>query len=308
MATLLWLPGCERDPHGRALPWAETSDPKGCLHTTEGSGWPPYQGWTVHPHFTVLPLPGRGVRVKQHVRLDGASFALRNTPGGVETNRDRVYQVELIGTATRNGPGLAWRDADDVVLAALYRTLIRPLSEEVGIPLSALPFRDEAAVPGHRLGGARFDGYSGWLGHQHVPENSHWDPGPFPWDRMIKVGDDDMPLTVEDKAWIRGELATATRKAAEDAWAAELIKAPAREPDPITNKTWQPRSFPGLILDGIDELRQRQAPTPTVDVPKLAEALAAALAARLPAGAGVDVDAHELAAAVVDEFTDRLTT
>lgn len=201
-----WLPAAVRDPHGRSLAWTETSDPKGCLHTTETSGWPSYQDWTVNPHGTVMPVPNKTVVVHQHVPFTRASFSLRNEAGGVQTNTDFVFQFELIGTADPNGPGYYWPQADDTVLLALYDQVIHPLSAAFGIPLRAPTFQAYPASYGAasgtnnvRMSGSAFDTYSGWLGHQHVPENVHGDPGAFPWARMIRLAQerDDMPTIKE---------------------------------------------------------------------------------------------------------------
>jgi hypothetical protein len=34
---------------------------------------------------------------------------------------------------------------------------------------------------------AQFDTYSGWHGHEHVPQNDHGDPGAFPWARLVAL-------------------------------------------------------------------------------------------------------------------------
>jgi hypothetical protein len=189
-----WLPKAFRNQKGRALAWTQKTDPKGCLHTTESSDWPTYTNWTVQPHATVKPHPGQGVEIRQHVPFTHASFSLKNLPGGVQTNTDFVFQFELIGTSERGGPGLYWPDADGVVLLALYDDLIQPLSTAFNIPLIAPVFQPYPASYGPkgktntvRFTGAHFDTYSGWLGHQHIPENVHGDPGAFPWARMLAL-------------------------------------------------------------------------------------------------------------------------
>lgn len=197
MSTMLWLPAAKRDPHGRSLTFTEKTDPKGCLHTTETSGWPSYAGWTVHPHATVMPKKNVGVEIHQHVDFAHASFSLRNLSGGVETNRDYVFQFELIGTCTKGGPGYYWPDADDAVLKDLYIKLIKPLSDAYKIPLVIPGFQAYPASAGARkpagpsntvrLSGSAFDNFSGWVGHENVPENVHGDPGLFPWARMLAL-------------------------------------------------------------------------------------------------------------------------
>lgn len=186
---MLWLPDATRHEYGTSGgTWTDTGDPKGCLHTTEGGGWPSYDSGAKAPHATVMPIPGKGVQVRQHTPFDRAARALRNPPGGVQTNRDRVYQFELIGTCAKGGPGYYWPDADDAVLADLYRKVIHPVSVAFGIPEIAPQWLAYPASYGNsrvRMSGSQFDHYTGWLGHQHVPENDHGDPGAFPWSRMI---------------------------------------------------------------------------------------------------------------------------
>jgi hypothetical protein len=216
---MLWLPEATRDPHGRTLTWSSHRNPKGCLHTTETLGWPTYQSWTVHPHATVKPIPGKGVEIRQHVPFDQASFSLRNLPGGVETNRDYVFQFELIGTCDRGGQPFKagayyWPDADNAVLLDLHRKVIAPLSRAYDIPIHAPVFQ---AYPGSagardapsnavRMRGASFDDYTGWLGHQHVPENVHGDPGAFPWNRMNAMHAASQEDILATKAELRAEI------------------------------------------------------------------------------------------------------
>lgn len=194
MAAVTWLPGARKTPHGAALTYTDTGEPKGCLHTTETGRPSGYRGWKVPPHLEVEAIPGKGVNVQQFIPLDRAAFALRNAPGGAQTNRDGVVQIELIGSCDpkliRTHRYYDWSKADDAVLLDLARKVIVPISNARGIPLRALRF---SAYPGSagrwsgRLSGPAWDAYSGWLGHQHAPENVHGDPGAFPWDRMITV-------------------------------------------------------------------------------------------------------------------------
>lgn len=199
-----WLPAAIREPHPRPFPWVETANPKGCLHTTETSGRANYRGWTVMPHAEVLPIPGKGVEVKQFLPFSQASFALRHERPQ-PTNGDFIFQFELVGTCDPHGPGYFWPNADVAVLADLWHKVIKPLDLAFLIPFKA-PVWD--AYPGetnrHRMTDAQFDTYSGWLGHQHVPQNDHGDPGAFPWVRLAAIAkadlekDDDMPLSDDD--------------------------------------------------------------------------------------------------------------
>jgi len=203
--ALLWLPDATKDQHSTGLTWTETTDPKGLLHTTEGNSWPTYQGWTIEPHATVMPTADKGVTIRQHIPFDHGSFSLQHTETQ-PTNTDFVFQFELVGTCDPNGPASCyyWPEADDAVLLDLFNKVIKPLSDAYDIPLHTPKWLAYPASFGDtsvRLTNAQFDIFTGWLGHEHVPQNSHGDPGLFPWGRMMAIGAD-MPLTDDDVAKI----------------------------------------------------------------------------------------------------------
>jgi hypothetical protein len=234
-----WLPAASRDAHGKTLTRATTAHPKGVIHTTEGVSWPSYSGWTIHPHATVKPIPGKGVEIRQHVPADHASFALRHTRA-TETNRANAFQVELIGTSDPGSIKGAydWTNPDDAVLKDLYETLFVPAHELFGIPLRStvtwVKYPDSYGNTKSRLSDSEWLKYSGWLGHQHVPQNLHGDPGHFPWAR-ISAMEDDLPLTDSDVKRIAD--AVAKRVLTIDG----IIAAPAE--DAKANEHWQLQSY-----------------------------------------------------------------
>ena len=67
MAAVTWLPGARKTPHGAALTYTDTGEPKGCLHTTETGRPSGYRGWKVPPHLEVEAIPGKGVNVQQFI-------------------------------------------------------------------------------------------------------------------------------------------------------------------------------------------------------------------------------------------------
>jgi hypothetical protein len=141
--------------------------PKLVWHTTEGYGLPSYSG--SHPHFTIDPATGK---LYQHVPITSGAYALQNLSGGVETNRDGAIQVEIIGFASRMA-SLPESHYDH--LADLARWIERHcrVPRKCGVRFIA------SASGATRMSGGAWDGYAGHLGHQHVPENDHWDPGGF---------------------------------------------------------------------------------------------------------------------------------
>lgn len=142
-------------------------------HTTEGSGLPAYSG--SHPHFTLNPQTGA---LYQHIDIRSGAMALRNLEGGVETNRARAIQVELIGFAAASG---GWSDEAYRHIAELARWI----EKHAGVArASSVRFGGAGNLPS-RLSGQAWLDYRGHLGHQHVPENDHWDPGAFKIDKVI---------------------------------------------------------------------------------------------------------------------------
>jgi hypothetical protein len=118
--------------------------------------------------------------------------SLVNLPGGVETNRrGGVYQIEIVGRAV-DVPNY-----DD----AWYERLRVRLVEVCGFTgtpyVFPLPFQPYPQSYGKNLVRLNYDDWltvEGLVGHQHVPENDHGDPGALDITRLQK--DDDM--TIDD--------------------------------------------------------------------------------------------------------------
>jgi hypothetical protein len=161
----------------------------GVLHTTQGSSLSSALGafrdnnsW---PHITC----GGPDRVKiQHLSLDVPARALFNTSAGGRTNREPlVVQIEILGRAEES------HDWPEEYLEWLGSEVVGPVARAVGIPLttSVTFFGEDAgfvlaeATSRQRLSAEAYDTYAGWLGHQHVPENKHWDPGKLDVQRIF---------------------------------------------------------------------------------------------------------------------------
>lgn len=197
MSEDVWLDGYDIEViSGRpGLDYADDDESvKILLHTTEGhsvaGALGAYRNGTGCPHVTVDLA--RGVYV-QHVPLNKGAYALRNGRGGVETNRERVYQIEIVGFASE------FKDTDWHMALAL--NVIRPIMDAMGdvpvvFPEVGFLGVDEAYGYGSRtrMTGPEWLGFSGILGHQHVPENTHWDPGVVDVDllKSFLIGDESM--------------------------------------------------------------------------------------------------------------------
>ena len=194
----------------RPLPGAGTytGGPKRLvLHTTEGwsieSAEAAYRAKDIAPHFTVDFAARRWV---QHIDTASSSSAMRNEPGGVQTNRDGAIQIEIVGFAAHTqdmaDDDLRWLGR--IVLTVCSREGIDPRRHPAFVGTEAGTIATTTAP--QRMTDAAWDAFDGVCGHQHVPENHHWDPGRFPYDRMLALAEgadpgDDMPLT--EAEWTR---------------------------------------------------------------------------------------------------------
>lgn len=154
---------------------------RGVLHTTEcatyGGARTAYLASRVSPHFTI------GTEgCWQHVDVDRAASALVNIIGGVETNRLSAIQIEVVGFADQPN----WPDR----LVAAVRDLMIWIEAETGVVPWAPPLWGGLDAYGlrtpYRMTDETWLKFNGWCGHQHVPENAHWDPGRIPIDRLLE--------------------------------------------------------------------------------------------------------------------------
>jgi hypothetical protein len=162
--------------------WAPGYVNKLVVHTTESSGFHPgltYFGHTGWPHWT----NDRDGTLWQHMDADAPARALKNAPGGVETNRGGAWQVENVGFAAMGDAALT---AEQV---ATLRRLVAELHRRRGLQMHTLP---AGAIPGsakvdapQRLTLNQWRVFGGIAGHRHVPENDHWDPGAFNLERLL---------------------------------------------------------------------------------------------------------------------------
>lgn len=140
-------------------------------HTTEGGSaagaFAAFKKNRSDPHFTV-----DATTIYQHIDTTQAGRALRNTGGGVETNRLGAIQIEVVGTATKPKPRAVLEN-----VARLCRWIEKthniPATWPSGPPKPAVNGKDPG---GHNRNAANWTSKGGHYGHCHVPENHHWDP------------------------------------------------------------------------------------------------------------------------------------
>lgn len=183
-----WYPLAKKDPFQDAGGFIEGYSWRGVLHTTEGTSYAGARSAYAQgkaPHFTASFEGGR-FQCWQHIPLNKAARALANPPGGIETNRARCIQIELVakaassGTLQReylNGIGrlMRWIESN----TQIKRTALTFHSGTEGITLATV-------TSPIRLKPREWITFNGWCGHQHVPENAHWDPGAIDIDYLLK--------------------------------------------------------------------------------------------------------------------------
>jgi hypothetical protein len=159
---------------------------RGVLHTTEGRSFSPrkdsYGGWhTAYPHFTLIQTD-TGVAIFQHLPIDVAARALKNKRGGVQTNRARTIQIEIVGKAAESS------DFSEQMLTAIS-SWMRWVEAETGVlpiaPLEFIGWEGAGEAAKSRMSSNEWMAFNGWCGHQHVPENDHWDPGRINIGRLL---------------------------------------------------------------------------------------------------------------------------
>jgi hypothetical protein len=162
---------------------------RGVIHTTESKSYTPstksYYGHHNPPHFTMVkPGDSDEVKVYQHYPITVAARALENHKGGVQTNRQSAIQIEI-----------AWKAAqiDKLPFAMVIKLWdwMRWVEDQTGIKRwITRKFQGPEASGLHspaRMTDAEWNDFNGWCGHQHVPENSHWDPGKLDIDAVTRV-------------------------------------------------------------------------------------------------------------------------
>lgn len=287
----------------------------GVMHTTEGYTVPSYDGGAVAPNITGLPdIANKKIKWYQHFDVDCSSRALVNASGGVQTNTLNAFQIELVGTcdpthrltwgSKKAGVDyLFWPDAPDWALAEVAK-LVKWLADNHGFKLvSTVTWKaypgSYGASNGVRLSGAQWLDYYGWLGHQHVPENLHGDPGDLDMAKILAYAKGSITGSSDNVALTKDDI--------HNIWYADEIPAqpePYNNPDWDTNKTWTVKyAVYTTVRAGreanarLEELKGRLA---TADS-KLDSLKAQVESLQL---AGIDLDA--LAAKVADVLHDRL--
>jgi hypothetical protein len=118
-----------------------------------------------------------------------------NLSGGVETNRANAIQLEIIcysakGIADQAPASRLWvGNLPDTAYADIREWLVW-LAETHQVNPTVWPGKQalssaQANAPAFRMTAAQWNVFNGVCGHQHVPENTHWDPGALDWSKLV---------------------------------------------------------------------------------------------------------------------------
>lgn len=184
----------------------------GVVHTTEGRTLDDYGNGSMAPNITGVPnIGGRKIQWFQHFDVDESARALENKLGGVQTNTANAFQIELVGTCD-DSKATVWGSAQ-VGVSYLYwpaapewalnevAWLVAWLNTNHKIPLTCvkdwIAYGKDARRPGitpasyganpARMTFAQWQKFTGWCGHEHVPENVHGDPGKMNFPHVIDL-------------------------------------------------------------------------------------------------------------------------
>ena len=172
---------------------------RGVIHETQTTTVPGYGGGTRAPHFTI----DRDGTIYQHTDTYLAARALYNASGGVQTNRQGKYclQVEVVAFSTTIGGD--WTPEQVTALQQL-------------VAIGAVSYDIKPEFPLEQGGGSQYGlnnpvemsadewvNFNAWCAHQHVPENTHWDVGNEPLGVVFDMFKEQTMLTPEEEQFVR---------------------------------------------------------------------------------------------------------
>lgn len=161
----LWMPGAERRDRS-GTPWQVDCPPRGVLHITAGHGDPTptldaKRAWS---GFAVLE---DGTKIQYISMAEGDRSLIHSE--GTPTNGAHAKQIEIACPtldAVRNLPAAQVKSLKEIMR----------FIEENGSVERACNVSFAKPV---RLTNAAWLAIQGWVGHCHVPQNDHPDPGPI---------------------------------------------------------------------------------------------------------------------------------
>lgn len=167
---------------------------RGTVHTTETRGfYQPSNGGSPY-HMQFRDLGNNQVEIRQYFPFNKAPRSLRNLSGGVQTNRQGVYHPNIcIVEYAKNAQKWPTYFLNEIA------RFMRWAEGQYGIRRRSYRARGGGGeCYGYnspcRMSNAEWVGWSGWGGHQNVPENTHWDAGRIDWEYLMTMGAGEIPV------------------------------------------------------------------------------------------------------------------
>lgn len=180
-----WHPRAKRAPASReglsytGVSWKlvihTIEAPASTLYAYDSGSYYGHQSW---PHATI-----DSASIHQHLPIDVSAAALYRAAGGAPTNRANAIQCEVMGQAAKV------RDLPEATMRHLADWLSW-CAEQTGCPTTFAEFNADGAYGENapqRFGAQEWLDFGGICGHQHVPENDHWDPGAIDTTRLAAL-------------------------------------------------------------------------------------------------------------------------
>lgn len=193
MTWLTYVPGYSRQEFGPGVAFKQRVC-KLVVHTTEGNSYPNYNG--NQPNLTINPW---NKTFRQHLPLTIGGRALK--VGSVSTNSMGCIQVEIIGTCDRGaasrGVKPVWEMGEDELeyIAMVFKAISRATEIPLTTGVTWVSYPASYGDTRIRLSAGQWIAYEGVLGHQHVPGNSHGDPGILNIGRILYLANGGQPVT-----------------------------------------------------------------------------------------------------------------
>lgn len=167
---------------------------RGTVHTTETRGfYQPSNGGSPY-HMQFRDLGNNQVEIRQYFPFNKAPRSLRNLSGGVQTNRQGVYHPNIcIVEYAKNAQKWPTYFLNEIA------RFMRWAEGQYGIRRRSYRARGGGGeCYGYnspcRMSNAEWVGWSGWGGHQNVPENTHWDAGRIDWEYLMTYAGTEIPI------------------------------------------------------------------------------------------------------------------
>jgi hypothetical protein len=169
-----WMPGVRHRDRPDAGGFV-AGPARGVLHTTEGDNFDAMERVLVNEGYEPQFLVGEAGEIVQFISIKRASKALEHPAGTIDTNRLSAIQIEVCGEAAHTN----WPPAQ----RAAVERVMRFVEANAGVERSSAGVTFVAGV--RHMTDAAWRTFKGWCGHQHVPNNRHWDPGAIPIKELL---------------------------------------------------------------------------------------------------------------------------